>query len=138
MKMKSSNKGFTLIELILVIVIMGILMAVAIPKFSGLLQEVRIQTENAVISQLKAGLEQWAAVTLIRSGQWDYPAMDIEILDTLMDEIPDGWDYVSGTGVIFYAREDSTIYWKYTPTDAGGAGRGSYTIVRDSSVVALP
>lgn len=136
MKMKSNNKGFTLIELILVIVIMGILMAVAIPKFSGLLQEVRLQTENAVLSQLKAGLEQWAAVNLIKTGQWDYPDMNIEILDTLMDEISSDWVYETGTpGVITYAREDSTIYWSYRVTDAGGAGRGSYTIIRDSSVV---
>lgn len=139
MKMKNSNKGFTLIELILVIVIMGILMAVAIPKFSGLLQEVRIQTENAVISQLKAGLEQSAAVNLIKTGLWDYPATDTEIIDVQMDEIPIGWDYVTSTdnkGVIYYAREDSTIYWAYTQVDAVGADRGSYDIVRDSSVVA--
>ena len=135
MKMKNSNKGFTLIELILVIVIMGILMAVAIPKFSGLLQEVRLQTENAVISQLKAGLEQSAAVNLIKTGLWDYPATSTEIIDDQMDEIPIGWDYVSGTGVITYAREDSTIYWSYSVTDAVGATRGIYDIVRDSSVV---
>ena len=136
MKMKSNNKGFTLIELILVIVIMGILMAVAIPKFSGLLQEVRLQTENAVISQLKAGLEQSAAVNLIKTGLWDYPATSTEIIDDQMDEIPDGWDYDTATGIITYVREDSTIYWAYTQVDAVGATRGSYTIVRDSSVVA--
>lgn len=135
MKMKSNNKGFTLIELILVIVIMGILMAVAIPKFSGLLQEVRLQTENAVISQLKAGLEQSAAVNLIKTGQWDYPATNTEIIDNQMDEIPDGWDYDTDTGIITYVREDSTIYWAYTQVDAVGATRGSYDIVRDSSVV---
>lgn len=135
MKMKSNNKGFTLIELILVIVIMGILMAVAIPKFSGLLQEVRLQTENAVISQLKAGLEQSAAVNLIKTGLWDYPATDTEIIDDQMDEIPDGWDYDTENGIITYVREDSTIYWSYSVTDAVGATRGTYDIVRDSSAV---
>ncbi|MBU4443469.1 prepilin-type N-terminal cleavage/methylation domain-containing protein [bacterium] len=129
----TNNKGFTLIELILVIVIMGILMAVAIPKFSGLLKEVRLQTENAVISQLKAGLEQSAAENLVTVGQWDYPAQSTDILSTLMDEVPDGWTYLDS--IITYTREDSTISWKYTPTDAGGAGRGSYTIVRQTSVV---
>jgi len=133
--MKSNNKGFTLIELILVIVIMGILMAVAIPKFSGLLKEVRLQTENAVISQLKAGLEQSAAENLISAGQWDYLAESTDILTTVMDEVPDGWTYATASGTITYAREDSTISWIYTPTDAGGAGRGSYTIVRQTSLV---
>ena len=133
--MKSNNKGFTLIELILVIVIMGILMAVAIPKFSGLLKEVRLQTENAVISQLKAGLEQSAAKNLITAGQWDYPATSTNIITTLMDEVPSDWVYTPADSTITYSREDSTISWIYTPEDLGGAGRGSYTIVRQTSVV---
>ncbi|MCH8011338.1 MAG: pilin [Candidatus Marinimicrobia bacterium] len=127
------NKGFTLIELILVIVILGILAAVAIPKMSGLLHQARISTENAVINQIKTGLEQEASEGLITTGQWDYLARSTNILTTVMDDVPSSWTYATATGTITYAREDSTISWIYTPSDAGGAGRGSYTIVRQAS-----
>ncbi|MDO8425923.1 MAG: prepilin-type N-terminal cleavage/methylation domain-containing protein, partial [Deltaproteobacteria bacterium] len=40
--MRKSNKGFTLIELVMVIVILAILAAVAIPRFIDLQSDARI------------------------------------------------------------------------------------------------
>ncbi len=53
--MKCSNRGFTLIELIVVITILAILAAVAIPKFAALQTDARIAKMNGALGSIKAG-----------------------------------------------------------------------------------
>jgi general secretion pathway protein G len=49
--------GFTLLEMMLVVVIMGILMTVAVVAFRGRTETVRVQTTKAKLDQIKSALE---------------------------------------------------------------------------------
>jgi MSHA pilin protein MshA len=50
-----AQRGFTLIELVVVIVILGILAAFAVPRFMGLEDQARVASVNAMAGSLRSG-----------------------------------------------------------------------------------
>lgn len=56
MKRIKRNHGFTLIELIIVIVLLGLLSAAALPKFSDLESKARSASESGVIGALRSAM----------------------------------------------------------------------------------
>ena len=79
--MRQSQSGFTLIELVMVIVILGVLAAVAIPVFVNLQTEANTAAEKGVIGGVRAGLATYFIDTT-RGNRASYP--------TTLDGIADG------------------------------------------------
>lgn len=59
--LKKSDKGFTLVELMVVVLIIGILVAIAIPIFNNASKQAKIKTCQANIRTINGALAQKAA-----------------------------------------------------------------------------
>ena len=69
--MKRTNKkrkGFTLVEIMIVVLIIGILLAIAVPNFITARQNSRAQTIIATLKQVEAGKDQCAMDTGLANG----------------------------------------------------------------------
>ena len=65
MKHTKSHNGFTLIELIIVMVILGIMAAVAVLRYLDSISNAEEAAEDAVISAIRSGLKQYAIIHFI-------------------------------------------------------------------------
>ena len=127
-----NNKGFTLIELIMVTIILGILAAVAIPRYMSTVDKAEEAAEDAVISSIRAGLETYATEQLMESGRRTWPDSPWSALATkpsgyttdATDADTDGeWTYNTTSLKITHQRGDnSRVGWAYAKgTQTGDA-----------------
>ena len=118
------NKGFTLIELIMVTIILGILSAVAVPRYLGTVTKAEEAAEDAVIAGIKAGLSNYAMEQMFSEGRKTWPDHPFAGLDTS----PSGydatdtddadtdreWTFNTTTSKITHQRGDNTRWsWTY-------------------------
>lgn len=116
MNLKRNEGGFSLIELVIVIVILGILAAVAIPKYEDMRENARVATLKGELGGIRATLSiQYAKSALTGTPTW--PALTGSIFaDGVIPKDPvknsnavktsgavdnaGGWLYNASTGVV--------------------------------------
>ena len=133
----SKQRGFTLIELVVVIVILGILAAFAVPKFMGLETQARVASLNALAGSIRSSAAMargvWMAsgspATITVDGQVvtitnGYPNR-ASIPNTLQDTSGFTWNAGNGRYTPNGARVPGGCYIQYNQAPANG----SYSIV---------
>jgi MSHA pilin protein MshA len=121
-----SESGFTLIELVIVIVILGILAAVAIPKYEDMREQARVATIKGQLGSIRSAIAiQYARNAL--NGSATFPTLDGTIFaDGRVPKEPinnssavkltagvdnaGGWQYTGATGIV---KINVTAYSSY-------------------------
>ena len=92
--MKKNQKGFTLVELMIVVAIIGILAAVAIPKFADMLEKSREGATKGNLSSLNSGISLYVSdnqgvapgtldTSTYTTGGATYPAFVTQYMDNV-------------------------------------------------------
>ena len=99
-----TEHGFTLIEMVIAIIILGILVAIAIPKYVDFKDAAEKSAAKANISVLRSAAAMFYAVEVVNTGTGSYPA-DKAALEALLEETLTwpgtyGYTYAAATGAI--------------------------------------
>ena len=109
---KNNKNGFTLIELIMVMIILGILSAVAIPRYLETIQKSEISAEDAVVDKLCSALENYAQHKMLTEGRRYWPENPFEALETVPQTYTNDGDNADTdnewTFVNFYSGDENS------------------------------
>ncbi len=73
---KSNQAGFTLIELVVIIVVLGILASVAVPKYKSIVAESKEAACKGALGGLRSGVSIYYANTAVTTGIATWPPID--------------------------------------------------------------
>lgn len=114
--MKKQQSGFTLIELIMVIVILGILSAVAIPKFADLSSNAETAVLEGALGSVKSSAVIAHSAYLAAGGSGTSVSLEGAVTIALVNGYPDRDDICTAAGI------DSSATGDFTCTDTGTGG----------------
>ena len=123
-----------MIELILVMIIIGILAAISVPRFTQIVRQSEAASEQGVLVNLVAALDTYSQEQFIEDGVLRWPVNPFDALNkvppsydktqsTLMSEMDDSdWIFTGEASndyknsIVHRRKEDSLAVWTYNPT----------------------
>ena len=120
---KSNQKGFTMVELMVVVVIVGVLSAVAIPLYGKYIKNARVTEATGKIGEIITASKAWAMENQDASGDPVWPSGSGGIVDLTATEL---FSYAITAG----GGSDATSNaFTVTATGVGGAKMAGVTVV---------
>lgn len=92
MKKLFGKKGFTLVEIVIVIVLLAILAAIAYPRYLDLRDDAHKSTDQAIIGSWRAG------VHIFFARNKSFPDTQDELVGCLEGGVPTGWTVTWNAG----------------------------------------
>jgi prepilin-type N-terminal cleavage/methylation domain-containing protein len=118
---KLFNAGFTLIELVIIMVVLGILAAVAVPRMGNTIASSEEAAENTVLASLRTAVEVYAMDQVVNNSNKSYPSNPFSELDKspkgyssdgLLDT--DGeWLFTSDNHIAHQRNDNTRHKWHY-------------------------
>lgn len=82
-----NQKGFTLIELVIIIAVLGILAAVAIPKYANITSESKEAAARGALGGLRSGVTIFYANEAVTTGNANWPSLvQLSAIGTVMEQ----------------------------------------------------